>query len=222
MDGIGTILYTAAPLLLRGLLVTIKFWLISAALGFSIGTALGTLSCRKLRMPLLGALIDFMTFILRAIPFYVQLLIAYFVLPDLIGLNLEPAQAAILSLGLCSGAYVSQIVRTGINSIPSGQWDACFALGYSTWATLRFIILPQMLSNVLPAFVNELDYLIKSTAIISSIGIVELTRAGMNIISRGNDPIIIYLAVAVLYILVSLVFNLIGKRLERRLRYDSR
>src|SRR5690606_37886079 len=115
--------------------------------------------------------------------------------------------------------YVCQIVRAGLNSIPVVQWEAAYVLGYSKIQTLLYLILPQMLRNVLPAFNNELESMLKSTAILSSIGMLELTRIGMNIVSRElKDPLAIYIIVAMLYVLMSIVINFFAKRLEKKLK----
>src|SRR5690606_27696645 len=161
------------------------------------GTIFGILASDRLRLPIAAPLIDWYTFILRAVPFFVQLLIVYFVLPDLLGIDLSVFASSVIALGGCSSGYVCQIVRAGINSIPAIQWEAAFVLGYTRLQTLCYIILPQMLKNVLPALNNELEGILKSTAILSSIGMLELTRMGMNIVSRElKDPLSIYVIVA--------------------------
>ena len=154
MDVYLEFLKRSAPLLFQGALMTLQVMVSSATLSMVLGLIFGSLSTDRLRIPFLSALIESITFVLRAIPFFVQLLIVYFVLPDLIGYNLEPFPASVLSLGVCSSGYVAQIVRAGINSIPASQWESAFTLGYSPLQTLRFIILPQMFRNVLPAFNN--------------------------------------------------------------------
>jgi polar amino acid transport system permease protein len=120
---------------------------------------------------------------------------------------------------MCSSGYVAQIVRGGINAIPAVQWEIAWTLGYTKRQTLFHVILPQMIRNVLPAFNNELDSLLKSTSIVSSIGLLELTRIGMNLVSREMEPVPIYLMVALFYLSLSAIFNLIGRFLERELSY---
>ncbi|HSX11239.1 MAG TPA: amino acid ABC transporter permease [Chlamydiales bacterium] len=207
------------PLLLKGAFMTVQVLLASACLSFIFGIGFGILSCKRLKVPILSSLIEGLTFVYRAIPFFVQLLIVYFVMPDLLGINLNPFPASVIALGMCSSGYVAQIVRAGINSIPASQWEAAFTLGYSRLQTLRFVILPQMVRNVLPAFNNELDALLKSTAIVSSIGMLELTRAGMNIMSREMEPIPIYLTIACLYLCMSALLNIFTRTLERKIAY---
>lgn len=212
----------AAPLFLKGLLMTIKLWISSASISLLVGVCLGILNSAQLQNRLGSLLISSYVFVLRGVPLYVQVLIVYFVLPDLIGINLSPFLAAVIALGLCSSAYTAEIVRCGVNAIPKGQWDACFVLGYTTLQTLRAIIIPQMVRNILPALVNELELLIKGTAILSTIGVLELTKVGTNIVARYMNPIPIYLAVACFYLAISAVLSLVSKKLERRFSYDLR
>ena len=208
------LLARSVPLLVKGLGMTLQVLLGSALFSFTVGLVFGILSCNRLKMPWLSPLIEGITFVFRAVPFYIWLLIVYFVLPDLGGFTLEPFPASVWALGMCSSGYVAQIVRAGINSIPVAQWEAAFTLRYSTLQSLRYIILPQMFRNVLPAFTNELDSLLKSTAIVSSIGMLELTRMGMNIVSREMEPVPIYLTVAFFYLCMSAILNLVSRRIE--------
>lgn len=207
------------PLLLQGAWMTLHSMLCAACISVVVGTALGILTCNRLGIWPVKGLLEAIAFVFRAVPFYVQLVIAYFVLPDLFGINLDAYTASVLALGACSSGFMTQIVRCGINSILDDQWDSAATLGYSTTQCVRYIILPQMLSNVLPALTNELDALLKSTAILSSIGLLELTRMGMNIVSREMEPLTIYLTIAFLYVLLSGCIALVSKYFEKRCRY---
>jgi len=207
------------PLLIQGIQMTVGVLLLSAALSFLLGIFLGIFSCHRMKLRGITPVLEGIAFVYRAVPFYVQLLIVYFVFPSLLGFNLEPFPASVIALGMCSSGYVAQIVRGGMNSIPAVQWEAAIALSYGKFQTLRYIIFPQMLRNVLPAFNNELDSILKSTAIVSSIGLLELTRAGMNIVSRVMEPIPIYLMVALLYLALSAILNMMTRLLERKLAY---
>ena len=147
------------------------------------------------------------------------LMIVYFVLPDLIGCNFDPFAASVLALGISSSGYMTQIIRGGLNAIPMCQWEGAHILGYTTLQSLRSIILPQVFREVLPAINNEVESLLKSTVIVSSIGLLELTRMGMNIVSREMDPVPIYLMVALFYLGLSSLITCIARSLEKRLRY---
>ena len=195
------------PIFIQGALLTLAIWLASAAVSLIVGVACGILRCRQLRIAGLSVLLDAVTFILRGVPYYVQLLIAYFVLPNLIGINIPTFIIASGSLGLCSAAYVSQIVRGGLNALPVGQWEAAHVLGITAVQTVWYIILPQLVRAVLPSLIGEFDQLLKSTSILSAIGVLELTRAGMNVIAREMNPIPVYLGLAVCYLMFSAVLN---------------
>lgn len=219
MESYFDLLSRCYPLLIQGTLMTLEIFFLSACLSFSLGLFFGIVMSHRLRIPILSSVIEGLCFVLRAVPFFVQLLIIYFVFPDLLDFSLGPFAASVIALGLCSSGYVSQVVRAGINSIAVTQWEMAFSLGYSQLQSLRFIILPQMLRNVLPPFVNELDALLKSTSITASIGMLELTRAGMNLVSREMEPVAIYLTVAFFYLCISSVLNGGAKILERKVMY---
>ncbi|MCB1072877.1 MAG: amino acid ABC transporter permease [Chlamydiia bacterium] len=207
------------PLFLKGMTVTLELFILASVLSIIVGILLGILSCERLKIPIITKLINGWTFISRAVPFYVQLLIIYFVIPDLFGFSLCPFAASITALGICSSGYVAQFIRGAINTLPSSHWETASVLGYSKWQILFEIILPQSLRLALPSLNNEFESLLKSTAIASSIGMLELTRVGMNIVSREMEPVPIYLAIAVLYGSLSAILNVWTKRLEKRFSY---
>ena len=215
------LLVQSSPLFIQGLVSTICLFFSATILSIFLGVIFGVLSADRLRYNYLSSCINTLTFSLRAIPFYVQLLLIYFVVPDLFGINLAPFDASVLALGLCSSGYVSQFIRAGINSVPPTQWEAAFTLGYTRVQTLQKVIFPQAMQVALPSLNNELESLLKSTAIASSIGMLELTRIGMNIVSREMEPIPIYISIAVLYALLSILLNALFKQIERRYSYVS-
>ncbi|MCF7852512.1 MAG: amino acid ABC transporter permease [Simkaniaceae bacterium] len=213
------LILNSLPLLLKGAFVTLKVLITSAMLSLSVGTLCGILSCRQVKIPVVTILIQVITFMLRGVPFFVQLLIVYFVLPDLISLDIDGLSASVIALGFCSSGYVAQIIRGVLNAIPTEQWECATSLGFSKKKALCSLILPQAFRMALPMLNNELDALLKSTAIISSIGILELTRVGMNIVSRQMHPVPIYLLLAAIYLLMSLIIKGITNILERNYRY---
>jgi len=221
MNGTLTLIIESLPLMLKGAGATLTIWLLATLIALTIGTLWGILTCTRLRVPIVSNLIDRITFVLRAIPVYVQILIVYFVLPDLLGINLSPLCAGIVALGLCSAGYTAQIIRGGINAVTQGQWEAAYVLGFDTPATLRSIILPQMLRNAISALSGELDQLLKSTSLLSTIGFLELTRVAMNITAQEMQPIAIYLSIAVLYLIMSLGLNWTRNKLENKFRSSS-
>jgi polar amino acid transport system permease protein len=203
-------------LLLKGAATTLQLWILALSISLGVGILLGILRSKRARVGFASTIIDAITFVLRGVPFYVQLLIVYFVIPELLGISISATSAAVLSLGFCSAAYASQIIKGGMNAINAGQWEAGYVLGYSTWQTVRYIILPQVIRIVIPALVGEADQLLKSTAIISSLGILELTGVARNIIAREMNPLTMYMAIACIYLCISSVLNVCGNLLERR------
>lgn len=215
-------IYEYGPLLMQGAFMTIQLWLCCMAVSLCVGLVWGLVRSNALRMTGVSSLLDVVTFVLRGIPFYVQLLIAYFVLPEFLGINLSPFAAALFALGLCSASYVSQIVRGGMNAIAQGQWEACFVLGLTKVQTIRYVMVPQLLRTILPMLTGELDQLLKTTSIVSAVGVMELTRVGLNIIARDMNPLPVYLAVAAMYLVASSVLTIVSGYLERRVCYVTR
>lgn len=209
-------------LIAQGIVVTLTAWIFAMTLSLLIGTCLGIFSCRYAASPLVMRLIRVYTFITKGIPAYVQILIAYFMIPALIGIEIPGFIAAISALAICSSGYVTEIIRAGINAVPVGQYDACMALGYSYGAMMRRIIMPQALKNMSPALFGECEQLLKSTSLLATIGITEVTRAGMNIISRELNPVPVYLMIAGIYLLCAACVQATLWYVEGRLGYGER
>jgi His/Glu/Gln/Arg/opine family amino acid ABC transporter permease subunit len=211
----------AMPLLGYGMFVTLYVWIIAGFVSLVMGSIMGVLRAQKLQQPYITSMLNYVTALLRGVPFYVQLLIAYFVIPELLGVaTISPFWVSTIALGLCSAAYVSQIIKSGLDAIPSGEWEAAYILGYAQFQALVYLMAPRALRLILPALRGELDQLLKSTSIISTIGIFELTNAARNIVERDLQPLPIYCAVAVMYLLMSVVFNVIVTRLFEGGAYD--
>ncbi|MFC1895028.1 amino acid ABC transporter permease [Candidatus Dependentiae bacterium] len=215
------LLFYVLPMLLKGLIITLSVGFLASIIGFIGGLLFGVFNSNKLKLCCVSRFINFYVLLIRGTPLYVQVLIVYFVLPDALGINLTPFMAGVLALGCNSIAYVSEIIRSGINSIPDGQWDTSYLLGYSLFSTMRYVILPQMLKNVLPALTSELVVLIKDTSILSVIGLVEMTRIGSNINARLLQPMPVFLSLAFLYLIVTTTISIISKKIEKGLNYGD-
>jgi His/Glu/Gln/Arg/opine family amino acid ABC transporter permease subunit len=220
MNSTLLIIERAAPLLMQGALKTLHIWLTALIIGLIGGTTIGVLRCNRLRSKWLSPILDVTTFIIRGIPFYVQLLIIYFVVPDMLNINLSATAASCVTLGICSMGYVSQIIYAGMNAIPVGQWEAAAALGYQKYQTARYIIMPQMARIVLPPLIGEFDQLLKSTAIVSAIGVLELTGAARNIIARDMHTITIYMTLALIYLFFSSLLALAAALVKQKFSYE--
>lgn len=205
------------PLLIQGAGVTVLAWLVTSVLSLLIGVVGGIITATALNFRVTSRLIQCYAVIVKGVPAYVQILIAFFVIPRLIGINLSAFVAATMALGLCSGGYMIDIIKAGIDALPRGQWDAAYVLGYSLPATLWSVIAPQAVSITLPAIIGELEKLLKSTSLLATIGVTELTRTGMNIISRELNPVPIYLSIAAFYLAISIIVMIVRAYLEKRM-----
>lgn len=209
-------LIQSLPFLLQGALATIEIALVSIALGLCGGIIIGVLNCNKMRNSFSAVVLNSFVWIIRGTPLFVQVLIVYYALPEVIGISLSPFTAGVIALGINSMAYISEIVRGGINAIPEGQWEAAHVIGLKPWQTLQGIILPQMLRINLPSLTNELTALIKETSILMVIGVAELTKVSRDIVARELDPMTIYLAAAVLYLAMTSSASLFAQYTQKR------
>lgn len=207
--------------LLQGAATTMLLWFLSSCVSITIGVVIGFVCSRYYAVPLISHVVQVLTMILRSVPLYCQLMIVYFVLPQLCGINLSAFNAGWVTLGLCSAAYTAEIIRSGINAVPIGQWQAAHVLGYSPFAQLRYIIAPQAVRICFPSLVNEYTSILKSTAILASIGIVELTKMAMNSISRSLEPVGIIVGMAGMYLLLNGALCLVGFCIERYLNVKN-
>ncbi len=154
--------------------------------------------------------------IIRGTPLLVQILIVYFGLPA-IGINLQPEPAGIIALSICSGAYIAEIVRAGIESVPKGQMEAARSLGMSYLQAMRYVILPQAFRNVLPALGNEFIALLKDSSLLSVISIVELTRVGRQIVNTTFNAWTPFLGVALFYLLMTIPLSRLVSYSQKKL-----
>ena len=153
--------------------------------------------------------------VLRGTPVVVQLMIIYFVI---FASSDNGTMVAALAFGLNSGAYVAEIVRGGIMSIDQGQFEAGRSLGLNYVQTMRFIIIPQTIKNVLPSLANEFIALLKETSVAGYVAVADLTKGGDIIRSRTYSPFLPLLAVAAIYLALVMFFTYLVGLLERRLR----
>ena len=167
---------------------------------------------------IVGLIIGFLVAIIRGTPTLVQLLIINFV----ILVSAQKITVAVITFGINSGAYVAEIIRSGIMSIDQGQTEAGRSLGLNFSQTMRLIIIPQAFKNVLPALVNEFIVLIKETSIIGYIGMMDLTKGAMLIQSRTYNAFWPLMAAAAIYLVIVGILTWGMNKLERRLRTSER
>lgn len=215
------IIAQSSHVLLYGLCMTMTVALCAIVIGLSGGLLCGLLTSKKLKSKWLASPIGLYVLIVRGTPVYVQVLLMYYALPDLLRINLSPFAAGVIALGCNSIAYIAEIIRGGMNSINQGQWEACYVLGYGTKQALKAIILPQVIKIVLPSLTNELVVLLKETSILSVIGLLEITRIGMNLSAHTLDPLTVYLVIALLYLVMTTGISVIAKKIEKGFEYDK-
>ena len=158
----------------------------------------------------------------RGTPMVVQLLVFYYVLLPIIGWNITGVQVAMLVFGLNSGAYISEIMRSGIQSVDAGQMEAGRAVGLSFGASMMKIVIPQAVKNILPTLGNEFIALIKETSVVSFVGAADLYVAFNYIGTNSYEFMVPYLVMALIYIALILVVTLLVKLLERSLKKSDR
>ena len=200
--------------IIQGSVVTLKYSLISVCFGLIIGIFLAILKVSNRVIFRLFA--NFYTSIFRGTPLLIQLSLIYFGLP-IIGIKLSVFSAGIIAFSLNSGAYVSEIIRAGINSVDKGQFEGAKALGISNVLIMKDIILPQAIRTILPSLVNELINLIKESAIISMIGEMDLTRRAQVVSSETYNFFGPMLVAAVTYYILVFIISIFAKLLEKRL-----
>ena len=157
--------------------------------------------------------------VIRGTPVVVQLLLGVFVILVALG---NDVVIACLVFGINSGAYVAEIIRSGIMSIDNGQFEAGRSLGFNYIQTMRYIIIPQAFKNVLPALANEFIVLLKETSVAGYAGVIDLTKGGEIIRGRTFEAFMPLIAVAAVYLVMVVFFTWLVGRLERRLRNSER
>lgn len=210
-------------LLVNGLKVTIIVTILALIIGVIIGFVVALIRSvhdKTGKFKILNAVCRVYLTIIRGTPSMIQILIMYLVVFGWSSMNSMIIGG--IAFGINSGAYVAEIVRSGIMSIPEGQTEAGRSLGLSYGQTMRLIIMPQAFKNVLPALVNEMIVLIKETAIIGYIGEQDLTKAAMVIQSRTFDAFMPLMAAAIIYLALVMLLTFFMNKLERRLRTNER
>ncbi|HHY93008.1 MAG TPA: amino acid ABC transporter permease [Firmicutes bacterium] len=207
------------PLFFIGVKVTVTITFLSVLTGLVIGTLVGVARLGKNR--LIYGLMTVYVEAIRGTPLMVQLFLIYFGLPQ-VGIHLSEMVAGWLAFSINSGAYVSEIVRAGIQSIDRGQTEAARSLGMTFTQSMRYVILPQAFRNIMPALGNEFITLLKDSALMSTIAVPELMRYGAMMVGRTAESFPIYITVGLIYLALTLPLTLVVRRMERRLAKGDR
>ena len=210
---------------LGGLRNTLLIAVCGLLIGILIGTVIATVRVipKYKRLPrILNGFCSFYVGLFRGTPIVVQLLVFYYVMLPLMGIRMTGVQVSMLVFGLNSGAYISEIMRSGILSVDPGQMEGGRAVGLSFGTTMIRIVIPQAVKNILPTLGNEFIALIKETSVVSFVGAADLYVAFSYIGSNTYEFMVPYLVMAVIYILLVLIISTGIRIMERSLRRSDR
>jgi len=211
-----SVIWPALPILLEGAKLTLFISIIGLLGGLAIGVvagfarAYGGWISRNIALVFIE--------LIRGTPIVVQVMFIYFALPMFIPVRIDPLTAAIVTIMINSGAYIAEITRGAVQSIHKGFTEAGLALGLSKRDTLRYVISPLALRRMLPPLGNQWIVSIKDTSLFIVIGVAELTRQGQEIIAGNFRALEIWSAVAIIYLVITMLLSLAMRKLERRLK----
>lgn len=204
------------PLFWQATLITVKITVLAFVFALIIAFTVGVL--RSYKIPgLFKVLLAVYVEIFRGTPLLIQLFFIYYGLPS-VGIIMDAFSAAVIGLALNGGAYMSESVRASILSVPKGQEEAAYSLGYNKLEAIWHIILPQAIRVAIPPLMNGFSSMLKETSLVSVISITELTRTGNLIYSRTARPFEIYLTLGLFYFVLTFSIVLLAKQIERKER----
>jgi polar amino acid transport system permease protein len=211
-------LIESLPFFLKGLWVTVQVSALSLIISKLGGFLLGIIRSTRIRTVniALAAYVD----VIRGTPFLVQIFIVFFILPEW-GIQLEAFTSAVLSLSIYGTAYICEIVYGGVVSIPKGQTEAAISGGLTWPQQMRYVIVPQALRPILPPLVGQYVLLIKDTAVVSVIGLTDVTRVGWFTVQRIPEGILVFGLVGLLYFFICYPLVWLSNRLETRLTTEK-
>lgn len=202
------------PELLKGTLVTIELTALAIIVGTMIGTGISMMEISSHKI--LSSIGNFYTWIFRGTPLLLQLFVFYYVFAGF-GIEMTPIQAAVIGLSLNCAAYMAEIIRSGIQAIDIGQFEAARALGFTYFKTMRRIIIPQTIRIIIPSVGNQFIGLIKDTSLVSVVTMEELMRKANLQMSATGDARVPYISAAILYLLLTTIFTGLFSRVEKKL-----
>jgi len=205
----------------KGALISLGLAAVSLLIGLIFGI-LGA-SCKISKNVILNLIGNLYVEIIRGTPMLLQIMIIFNVVPLIVSnftgtaFRMNYYLIGVIAMSINSGAYTTELIRSGINGVDKGQWEACSALGVSRGQTMRYVVLPQAFKRIVPPIVSEFITLIKDSSLISTIGAIELMNSAKTLGSTYYDYMSAYVLAAVFYLTMTLVISYISKRLERKL-----
>ncbi|MBM3539585.1 MAG: amino acid ABC transporter permease [Alphaproteobacteria bacterium] len=210
------VLLANLPLLLKGAVVTLYLSAASAALAAVIGVAVALLQLYG--DPVTRAATHVYLYVMRGVPLLVLLFAMYYMLPYT-GIDVGATAGGIIVIALYFGAFMAEVFRAAILSVPRGQWDAARALGMYGRLLMLIVVVPQALRIAGPPFVNTCIMLVKGTSLVSIVGLWEVTMAGRQIVERTLAPFQVFGGVAAVYFVICYCLSRYGRWLEKRVSY---
>jgi len=207
--------------LLKGALISLGI----AGLSLLFGLILGILgaSAKISKNVVLRAIGNVYVEVIRGTPMLLQIMIIFNVVPIIITqltgqvFRMNYYLIGVIAMSINSGAYTTELIRSGINGVDKGQWEACETLGLSRWQTMKLVVLPQAFKRIVPPLVSEFITLIKDSSLISTIGAVELMNSARAIGNQYYEFMSPYCLAAVYYLVMTLTISFIAKKIERKL-----
>jgi len=210
------ILTNSFPVLMQGLRMTLIISISSILFAMVIGLVVSLMRLSGVKV--LDLISKTYVDIIRGTPLIIQAFFLYFGVPDLLHIRIDNLTAGIIIMSLNADAYMSEVFRGGILSVPYGQTEAARSLGLSNAKTMRKVIIPQAVKNMVPAFVNQMIISLKDTSLLSVIGLGELTQRGQIVVAATYNSFEIYFIIGVMYFILIKLISLLGDYVERKLK----
>ncbi|WP_321403381.1 amino acid ABC transporter permease [Maridesulfovibrio sp.] len=215
-----TVFWDTFPMLMRGLKLTVEITIGGLVFGFLFGSAAGLMKLSRnfFTRKIAGVYVE----AIRGTPMLVQAMFLYYGVPMAIGMRIPPMTAGIIIIAVNSGAYIAEIVRGAVQSINKGQVEAGRSIGLTSAQTMRYIVWPQALKRMIPPLGNQFIISLKDTSLLMVIGVGELMRTGQEITSVNFRAFEVYLAVACVYLVMTLSIAYVMRRIEKKLNTSRR
>ena len=210
------LLANSLPLLAKGTLTTLYLSLGSVVLASALGLVLALLQLYG--GFILRAVVELYLYLVRGVPLLVLLFAMYYALPYA-GVQIEPATGGIAVIGVYFGAFMTEVFRAAVLSVPRGQWEAARTIGLTTPRILIDVVLQQAARVAGPPYINTCIMVVKGTSLVAVIGLADVTYVGKQIVERTLAPFVIFGAVALVYFAICFGLSRLGKYLERRVNY---
>lgn len=222
MEKVYQIFVNNFDLFLNGTIVTLKISIFATIVGLLIGLAVGSIRTipeqkgfKKVIQKVVDTILMLYIHIFRGTPMMVQALLVYYGMAYYYGIQIDNMTAAYFIVSVNTGAYMSEVVRGGINSIDKGQFEAAYASGMSHLQTMLYVIVPQTIRNILPATGNEFVINIKDTSVLNVIAVSELFFASKSVAGQSFDTFNTFFVTAIIYLVLTTVITQILKVIER-------